>query len=399
MRRLAELRSAAEEHLTRERLAALGTAAAAFMARKLAAPGLAARRFGARLRSAATSLRQWCWRRRWALSAVLALTLVVGLGAVVCRAMLAPVRPGSAESEIVVVPYGHGASQIARLLAERGLIRSASAFRLWTVCTSISGRLRAGEYSISYDMSVPQIADKMVRGLVVLHPLTIPEGYNVTQIAALLQQRGFADSVRFVAALEDAAGAGVLPAAFASSQPALVRYPLEGYLFPDTYHLYRGITEAELVRVMVGRFRASFTEAFAERARELNMTPAQVVTLASVIEREARVPEERAIISGVFHNRLRRGMKLDADPTVRYAMPDPTQPITSRELAIDSPYNTYVYAGLPPGPICSPGRASIEAALYPAQVDYLYFVARPDGTHAFSRTYAEHLRNVALYIK
>ncbi|MDP2871781.1 MAG: endolytic transglycosylase MltG [Bacillota bacterium] len=329
--------------------------------------------------------------------AFVVLALVIAFG--VYRMALAPVRPGSADSEIVAVPYGHSTTQIADLLETKGLIRSARAFRRWTVVSGTSGSLHAGEYTISYGMSTPQIVARMARGQVVLHPITIPEGYNAAQIAALLEQRGFADQARFHEALRSAANSGLLPAGFASSRPAQVRFPLEGYLFPDTYHVYRGITEGELVRIMVGRFKAAMSPALEERARELKLTPSQVITLASIIEREARAPEERPVISGVFHNRLRIGMKLDADPTVRYAMPDPTRPITSKELAIDSPYNTYVNAGLPPGPICSPGLASIEAALYPAQVNYLYFVAKPDGTHAFSRTFAEHLRNVALYIK
>jgi UPF0755 protein len=298
-----------------------------------------------------------------------------------------------------VVPYGHSTGQIAAILSQKGLIRSPRAFRVWAAAKGIAESMRAGEYSISYGMSAPEIADKMVRGLVVLHPVTIPEGYNISQIAALLEQRGFADPQRFHAALDAAWQSGILPAAFTSSRPALVRLSLEGYLFPDTYNLYRGITETELVRAMVGRFKAAFTPAFEERARELKLTPAQVITLASIIEREARVAEERAIISGVFHNRLRVGMTLGADPTVRYVMPDPTRPIRDAERAIDSPYNTYRYAGLPPGPICSPGHASIEAALYPAKVEFYYFVARPDGTHDFSRTYSEHLRKVAKYIK
>lgn len=350
-------------------------------------------------RSGARGLRQWRGPKLLIIVGILTLVIVFGLGNAAYRLLLGPVRPGSTDVEIVVVPYGHSTGQIATLLAQKGLVRSPQAFRLWAAAKGIAGDMRAGEYSISYGMSTPEISEKMVRGFVVLHPVTIPEGYNIVQIAALLEQRGFADSQRLYLALEQAGQAGVLPAAFVSSRPALVRYPLEGYLFPDTYNLYRGITEAELVRVMVGRFRAAFTSAFEERARELKLTPAQVMTLASIIEREARVAEERPIISGVFHNRLRVGMTLGADPTIRYIMPDPTRPIRDPERAIDSPYNTYRYAGLPPGPICSPGLASIEAALYPAQVSYYYFVARPDGTHDFSRTYAEHLRKVAIYIK
>jgi len=308
-----------------------------------------------------------------------------------------PPRPFSSEAAVVVIPSGHSTAQIADELGRRGLIRSPLAFRGWALVTGRAGKLKAGEYSFGYSLAATRIMDKLARGQVLLHPVTIPEGYNVAQITTLLASSGFADPAAFQAALSDAAVSGIVPEEWLPARTRLIRQPLEGYLFPDTYGLYRGITEAEIVRVMVSRLKASFPSRLEARAAELGMSVSEVLTLASIIEKEARHVAEREIISGVYHNRLRVGMKLDACPTVRYVMRDPLGPITEREMAIDSPYNTYVYGGLPPGPICSPGLASIEAALYPAKVDYFYFVAKPDGTHAFSRTYAEHLANIRKY--
>jgi len=311
---------------------------------------------------------------------------------------LGPVGFGDAQAIPMYIAPGQNTVQIGEQLASLGLVRSATVFRLWVRLTGAAGSLRAGEYDFTRGMSIPGIVAKMTRGEVKLHSVTIPEGYSVAQIQALLVARGFADPTRLAAALLAAGINGLVPAEFAAARPALVKQPLEGYLFPDTYMLYRGVTEAEILRAMVGRFKAAVTPAMRERAAELGMTLNEVLTLASIIEKEARLAEERAIISGVFHSRLKLSMALQTDPTVRYAMKNPDAPITSRELAIDSPYNTYRYAGLPPGPICSPGLASIHAALYPDDVPYLYFVAKLDGSHAFARTLAEHNANVRKYL-
>jgi len=335
----------------------------------------------------------WSDRRVW--------LAVGGLFAAILLAWtftLGPVGFGDAQAIPMYIAPGQNTVQIGEQLASLGLIRSAAIFRLWVRLTGTAGSLRAGEYDFARGMSIPDIVAKMTRGEVKLHAVTIPEGYSVAQIQALLVARGFADPARLADALGAAGTNGLIPTEFAAARPALVKQPLEGFLFPDTYMLYRGITEAEILRAMVGRFKVAFAPAMRERAAELGMTLNEVLTLASIIEKEARLPEERAIISGVFHSRLKLRMALQTDPTVRYAMKDPNAPITSRELAIDSPYNTYRYAGLPPGPICSPGLASIQAALYPDDVPYLYFVAKLDGSHAFARTLAEHNANVRKYL-
>ena len=336
---------------------------------------------------------------RWALYIAVTLALAVLAGGLGYNLTLSPVAPGSSATSVVLVAAGQGTSQIASNLAAEGLIRSAAMFRVWTRLTGTTGRLQAGEYSLGPYMSTPQIAARLARGQVVVHPLTVPEGYNLRQIEALLVERGFTTAEGFRAALAGILELGLVPAAHLPERSVEVLRPLEGYLFADTYHLPRGIGADEIVTAMVNRYRSAFAPDFEVQAGELGMTVAEVMTLASIIEKEAVVAEERAIISGVFHNRLRRGMRLESCATLRYVMPDPDGPIRAQEMAIDSVYNTYAYAGLPPGPICSPGLASIEAALYPAETDYLFFVAKLDGTHAFSRTFAEHQRNIRRYLR
>ena len=244
-----------------------------------------------------------------------------------------------------------------------------------------------GRLPIRFSITPLAAVDKIQRGLVYIERVTIPEGYNRFDIAETLAAKtAKATKEEFLRLTADQTP--ILP----SSPQAR---DLEGYLFPDTYNYNTKTTPAELIRAMVARFNEVFTPEWRARARELKMSVHEVVTLASIIEEEARVPEERARISSVFHNRLKQGSPLGSDPTFIYASilagdydGNPNQP---RHRQRDSRYNTYIYAGLPPGPIASPGRASLEAALYPEQTDYLYFVVSgTEGRHKFSRTAAEH---------
>jgi UPF0755 protein len=221
-----------------------------------------------------------------------------------------------------------------------------------------------------------------------VHQVTIPEGLAGQQIAELLADRGLVDRDRFVSLLRDRETLGRF---------GLEGESLEGYLFPDTYRVVKGLNEEAIAQRMVRRFQEMFGPEEQARARELQMTVPEVVTLASLIEREAHVPEERPLISSVFHNRLRRGMPLQSDPTVMYALSRFSGRLTKANLQAPSPYNTYLRQGLPPGPIANPGRASIMAALYPASSRYLYFVSKNDGTHAFSTTLREHDARVRRY--
>ncbi|MCL6450308.1 MAG: endolytic transglycosylase MltG [Acetobacteraceae bacterium] len=309
------------------------------------------------------------------------------------RSLFEPLLPGGASK---VIEFGTGATtaEIARRLEGEGIIKSAWAFRALARYRGLDGRLMAGEYRLSPALSPSAILGMLARGQVVTYQVTVPEGLTVAEVAALLEKRGFADSAEFLEAARDVSF--LPPDLREGRQEALLLEPLEGCLFPDTYRLSHSMKPADIVRLMVRR-TVQVLEPYRPRAAELRLSLHQVLTLASIIEKEARVAEERALISSVYHNRLRLGMKLDACPTVRYALPGHPASLTFADLQVPSPYNTYLNPGLPPGPIAAPGEACVRAALYPADTAYLYFVARNDGTHVFSRTYAEHLQAVRQY--
>jgi len=220
---------------------------------------------------------------------------------------------------------------------------------------------------------------------VLFHRVTIPEGYTVTQIEEILAEKGIVDRTRFREALKSEDFS--LP--YLSPAPRDPRH-LEGFLFPATYEFPAGLAEKEIIGLMLQRFDAVLTPELQRRSQAMGLSVREVVTLASLVEREARLDEERPIIAAVFLNRLRRGMRLESCATIQYILGKQKEKLTYRDLQIPSPYNTYLHDGLPPGPIANPGLASIKAVLYPAEVDYLYFVARGDGSHYFSRTLGEH---------
>ena len=215
---------------------------------------------------------------------------------------------------------------------------------------------------------------------------TIPEGYKLEQIVEKLSSL----EVVSIEEIEAALAAEKYQYAFISQIPEREK-KLEGYLFPDTYEIYKDAAAGAIVKKMLDRFDDIFTEEYRNRAKELGMTIDQVVTLASIIEREAKLDDERATVSAVFHNRLKKNMMLESCATVQYLFKEQKEVLSYNDLKIESPYNTYINTGLPPGPIASPGRKSIEAALYPENVDYLFFFARDDGSHIFTKTYSEHI--------
>ena len=316
------------------------------------------------------------------------LLLVVGACLLVFfRTVDSPSFP-EAPSKIVTIPPGWGLSEISQLLSHEQIIRHPLLFELLVVLEGNQARLKAGEYRLSGAASPRSVMRKLVRGEVVLHRVTIPEGWTVRQITELLTREGLVDGERFHQLAGDPAWARELGVEATS---------LEGYLFPETYYFPRGQSAQQVVKKMVDTFHHNFTDQDLARAGELGMTRHEVVTLASLIEKETGVPQERPLISAVFHNRLRLGMKLQSDPTVIYALPYFDGNLTKEHLAIDSPYNTYRHAGLPPGPIANPARASLQAALYPADCSYIYFVSKNDGSHHFSSTLAEQNRAVRLY--
>jgi UPF0755 protein len=289
------------------------------------------------------------------------------------------------------VQKGWSARAVVGRLREEGLVRSAGPLRLACRLFYPGERFKAGEYFFPAPLPAKAALFTIFGGRIYLEPVTIPEGLTQQEVVDLLRPG-------------DPAGAADLRQAFRNT--ALIAdldaraQDLEGYLFPDTYDLPRRAPAAGLVEAMVAGFHRVFDEARQRRAAELGLSVRDAVTLASLIEEETALPEERPLVSAVFHNRLKIGMKLDCDPTVAYALKREgryTGRLLLRDLKLDSPYNTYIHAGLPPGPISSPGASSLEAALHPATVDYLYFVAKGDGTHRFSRTLGEHLAAVGQY--
>jgi UPF0755 protein len=289
---------------------------------------------------------------------------------------------------VVYIKPRTGVQEIARLLQEAGVIRSAWAFLGLAYLQGSLSRLHAGEYEFSPAMSLGEILRRLEGGRVVTHQMTIPEGFSAQEVGRLLASEKLVSPERFDALVADEGLAARLKVPSGS---------LEGYLFPDTYRLTRGMDEAEILRIMVSRFWQAVPADFAARAERVGLELHEAVTLASLIEKEAAQSSERRLVSAVFHNRLRRGMPLQSDPTAVYRVERPERRITARDLQRKSPYNTYLVTGLPPGPIANPGLAALEAAVSPAAVPYLYFVAKNDGSHQFSRTLEQHQRAVRLY--
>jgi UPF0755 protein len=297
---------------------------------------------------------------------------------------------GGAE-QFVEVPQGAGSATIARRLTDAGVVKDVNTFRLALWVTRQGRRLQAGEYRFDRPMSARQVVDKIARGDVYTRPITFREGLTITQMAALYESKGFGAADAFIAA----AGNGAL---VHEIDPAAT--DLEGYLFPDTYTLPRTATADQLIARMVASFTKVLTPDLVARAGSRGLGVRELVTLASIVEKETGHAAERPLVAAVYANRLKIGMGLQCDPTVIYALERAGRwdgNLTRESLQFDSPYNTYRYAGLPPGPIASPGRASLEAAASPADAPYLYFVSRNDGTHAFASTLEEHNRNVHEY--
>lgn len=301
-----------------------------------------------------------------------------------------PLRDPSAPPQTLIVPPGSTAESIGRQLKDLGLVRHPAIFRALVLASAAGRKLRAGEYSLEGPLSLEQIVDRLVRGEVARHDVTFPEGKSIEEMAALAASEGI-ESAAFLEATRD-------PSPIRDLDP--LAQDLEGYLFPDTYDVARGQDAAAgLVARMVQRFRDVVGPEIPLLAQG-GLTLRQVVTLASLVELETARGEERPRIAAVFRNRMRKGMPLQTDPTVIYALRKAGAydgNIRKKDLDIDSPYNTYRHPGLPPGPIASPGRDSLRAVLHPAPVKDLYFVSRNDGTHQFSQSLAEHERAVDRY--
>lgn len=332
------------------------------------------------------------WIKKLAVLLLLVLLAGASLTAVTAYVLYAraqePFRGYQSADAIVDVPRGAGPRTIGDRLAEAGVVRDGLTFRVALWLTGDQRRLQAGEYRFDRPMSAVEVVGKIARGEVLLIPLTFREGLTIREMADVFGQSGFGTAGEFIAAARN----GSL---VTSVDPEAT--DLEGYLFPDTYALPRHADAEMIVAQMVGRFLQVLTPDLRAGAEAQKLSVRQLVTLASLVEKETAVPGERPIVAGVYANRLRIAMPLQCDPTVIYALQlagTYDGNIRRDDLQVDSPYNTYRYAGLPPGPIAAPGQSALEAAARPADVDYLYFVSRNDGSHVFVRTLAEHNRNV-----
>jgi UPF0755 protein len=322
------------------------------------------------------------------LLSVVAVAAVAVAGSVVWGRIHEPYKGYDGSEQFVEIPAGAGASEIRRRLMDAKVIRDAFTFRAAMRWTGRSQSLQAGEYRFDRPVSAVDVVERIARGDVYGRRITFPEGLTIRDMARIYEAREFGKAVDFIKASGDASLIRDLDAEAPD---------LEGYLFPETYTLPRGTPASKLIALMVGRFRAAYPEELQARAREQGMTTRQVVALASLIEKETGKEEERPLVAAVYRNRMKLGMGMQADPTIVYALQQAGRydgNIRREDLAIDSPYNTYRHAGLPPGPIASPGAASLKAALAPADVKYLYFVSRNDGSHVFAETLAQHNVNV-----
>lgn len=308
---------------------------------------------------------------------------------------LQPVAIENIKEIQITIPKGASTSGIAKILKDSNLIKNELIFRIFAKYDEMDGKFKAGKYTLNNGMTQEEIMKKLVSGGIAKDSIifTIPEGFELKQIAERLGDMGIADMKVFLELTSKVSN-------FSSEFEFLKEVPedlsLEGYLYPDTYEIYIDASEKDIIRKMLSRFDKLYTDEIKSKARELNLNLNQVVTLASIIEREGRAESEREIISGVFHNRLETGMMLQSCATVQYILGERKPVLSNADTLIESPYNTYINQGLPPGPIASPGIESIKAAVTPADVDYKYFVFNEDetGTHTFSVTYEEHLKAI-----
>jgi UPF0755 protein len=287
------------------------------------------------------------------------------------------------------IKKGSPASSIAQQLKKENFIKKKWPFLFAYRVFFSKENLIAGEYEFNPPLSVRDVLKKIMKGEIKLHPLTIPEGLNIWETADLLSSKYGMDQKKLLYHFQNTQ---LISSLDADAQN------LEGYLFPETYHIPKGTSEKKIVENMVSQFKKTFSPHWKEKTQEMDIR--EVVTLASLIEEETSVPEEKSLVSSVFHNRLNLSMKLDCDPTIIYALKKKGEyrgRLRNKDLKLDSPYNTYLYNGLPPSPISNPGKESLKAALFPSKTDYLYFVSKNDGTHKFSSTFKEHQKAVIKY--
>jgi UPF0755 protein len=329
-------------------------------------------------------------KRKKRILPLLLLTPFVLVGFMAARVLIFWYTPTDKNGREVVVQVPGGSSLVSAsgLLFDAGVIKSVKKFVFMVKVKGQAERIQAGELKFRTDMTPAQVMAVLTRGKAVTYQVTIPEGQNIYQVASLLAARELGDEDRFLLLAKNREFSRSL---------GVPGDTLEGFLFPDTYSWPRGLSEEEILGQMVDHYKEVFTQDMRARAAEIGMTELEVVTLASIIEKETGAPGERNVVSAVFHNRLEKGYRLQTDPSVIYGLEDFDGDLTKEHLRTDHPHNTYTRGGLPIGPIANPGEASLRAALYPAEVSYLYFVARGDGTHVFSNTLVEHNEAVRIF--
>jgi UPF0755 protein len=288
-----------------------------------------------------------------------------------------PLEENSTTQKAVNIPSGTNAKEIVYILEKNEIIRKNNyTFRILIKLMKLEDQLKYGEYNLKPSMNMLQILDKLVKGEAIVYKITIPEGYTSSQIAELLEKNEIAEKEAFLKLVKDS-----------EKTP-------EGYLFPDTYEVPKKYGAEKMVKVMLANFnQVALVNKFTDKAEEIGFSLDEIIILASIIEKEAKFTEEKSRVSSVFHNRLKTGMKLQSCATIQYILEEPKEKLDENDLKIESPYNTYLYKGLPPEAICNPGLDSIMAALEPEEEDYLYFVLGENGSHIFSKTYQEHLKN------
>ncbi|MBT9167148.1 MAG: Endolytic murein transglycosylase [Syntrophomonadaceae bacterium] len=330
---------------------------------------------------------------RLAAAGLLLLAIVFGIFVVQISVWLKPVElPAiSQEAVLISIPAGSSSLRVASILAEKGLVRHALVFRYFAKYRGLDQQLQAGDYMFSYGMTMDQLLQELSAGNVYRPTVTvtIPEGFLLEQIAQRLAQEGLVDHEEFMLLATE-----IVP--ILGRVEAGQRYALEGYLFPDTYEFSETVTPREILTRMQSRLEEVLTLAMRERAKELGLDIHQVITLASLVEREVQSPQESPLVAAVIHNRLAKGMRLQICASVIYALGEHRDRLLYADLEVESPFNTYRHVGLPPGPIAAPGKRAIMAVLYPADVDYLFYVLKEDGsgTHYFGSDYAEHQANI-----
>ncbi len=323
------------------------------------------------------------------------IVLIAASGGYYMATLNKALEPGSDRQLIVEIPAGSGTEQIAQILEDKGVITSAAKFRLKSRMSDSDGKFKAGVYEVTPGMTIQEIIDLMVSGSQNQRRLTIQEGLTLEQTAEAVEKAGICTKDEFLQETQN----GQFDYRFMEYAGAGEKR-LEGFLYPETYYIQKGMTAHDVIDLLLAQFDKIFTDEFYERAAEIGRNPREIVTIASMIQRETLAESEGAKVASVIYNRLRDGMRLQIDATVQYALGEQKDRLTYSDLEVESPYNTYLVDGLPAGPICEPHESSIRAALWPENTDYYYYVLKPDGSgqHNFASTSAEFERYRTEYI-